>query len=294
MILYKLLTLILSSFLIFGNANQNIPGQLKTSPYEKNYKKRKIKDHYKDLPLLKKPPSKWKEKYSSKTHLINPQESKYLEYDPKKILLSQYKKAKYSFEMRYIKNHFQIENTKQFYSRAFKDQNNNNQIKSGLIQLEYRKFLSRKNLDLFYNLALGFSLDKAKLAFIDGEVSKATISIWTIPFDFGIGATLNLGRKVSLTALIHGSIAGILQSRNDKENKDRKAQVGYGHGVLLSVNFSIFHLFPKMGISLSSKNNISNFTFSIFSKTTYLSQFADPDLKINGQSIGIGLIFELL
>ncbi|WP_412463465.1 hypothetical protein [Halobacteriovorax sp. RT-2-6] len=230
--------------------------------------------------------------------LIDPSPNSYVEYKTEDLLRDMYQKADTQIGFTYIYDTFDYaDSTGTFESTFQSDDSAADSVQAGYLTFNYRKYFQRNIVSTFFQGNLGVSFNSGKGKFGDGSLSRTTFNLWLFPIDLNLGAKLNFGKKVSITAQGGAVVAPIWQNRDDREQGDDDKdirQVGYGYNASASIDFSIYNIFPNFGMDLKKFSDVSDMSISLMAKTMDISGFKREDFSVSGMSFGIGFNFEYL
>lgn len=209
--------------------------------------------------------------------------------------------GKEDFSFAYIKDTFTYSDDRGgIFKQTFEASDSDSSVKGGLIYFSLNRYMWRSallNFKLGTNFGLGFNQGKGR--FIDvGDESRALISLWSLPVDFNLALDLNLTRFLKIQVAAGPSLMGLVQSRSDKEEKDKKkniTQFGTGYFYSGTLKISLYDIFPTtVGFRSLSLYDMSKLTLDFFMRGHNYSGFKTNDVKVSGTSIGAGFSFEFL
>jgi hypothetical protein len=308
--LLLLLTCILFTEISYADMNQNVFGQASDKEMESLKADGKTpslygsvedmnsdikKDHGQMLPGQAS--SKWSGNYKAKD--LNVSNNSYLKVSNESILKSSYKAAKESWSFSYLYDSFTYNDRDNIFKTTFENETSAKSVQSGYFSLHRRGFFTRsESIDTFITFGGSISYNTGRGVFADdNELSRAKFNLWVLPLDLFVGTSLSLGKAISISVAGGPSLVGMIQNRSDREEFDsdkRVRQVGYGYGGYGSINFSMSQIFKGYGVSLRNNSDVTDFSISILAKVVNYSNFKNEDVEISGNSIGLGLNFDVL
>ncbi|MGI4991468.1 hypothetical protein ACRXCV_02505 [Halobacteriovorax sp. GFR7] len=313
-------TLLVSSTNVFSiDFNQPLPGELdlKDSPYENDQgsndseeDKNSIPDIFGSTPqqytdeelknaVMNSQDKEWLKTATDEDSILrDPSPNSYVEYKTEDLLIDVYQKADTQIGFTYIYDTYDYSDSTGTFESIFQNDNSEaDSIQAGYLTFNYRNYFQRNIVSTFFQGNLGLSFNSGKGKFGGGTISRTTFNLWLFPIDLNLGAKLNLGKKISITAQGGPVIAPIWQNRDDREQGDDDKdirQVGYGYNASASIDFSIYNIFPNFGMDLKKFSDISEMSISLMAKTMDISGFKREDFSVSGVSFGIGFNFEYL
>ncbi len=130
-----------------------------------------------------------------------------------------------------------------------------------------------------------------------GQRSDARFTLWTVPLDLSLLLEFPLAGWAKLGIAGGPSVVGIQEKRSDFASSNKKSslhQMSYGYFASAHLAFSLHKLAPKASYKFYSDYEITNYFFTLDVRAQSYENFKSKDIKINGISAGIGLIFEYL
>lgn len=127
------------------------------------------------------------------------------------------------------------------------------------------------------------------------EQSNARFHLWTFPLDLSMALEAPLFSWMKFGVYGGPSAMGLLQVRNDFEDKHarkRVRQVGYGYFAAAKLHFSLTGLSSASRNELFTAYSITKYYLTLEARMQSYDNFASPDVSIDGTSFGVGFNFE--
>lgn len=168
-------------------------------------------------------------------------------------------------------------------------------LRFGLVYFGYAYFISKKliNISIDASFALGFSSGQGY--FVNGQQSDTIFKLYSMPIDLGVGIEFPLSHYFGVKGSAGGSLLGILQYRDDRREGEKElTQFSPGYYITGKFKISLSEIFKANSMSMFDLHKITKFYMTIdFSMRSY-SSFKSKDLKIGGQTLGLGFSYEFL
>lgn len=242
---------------------------------------------------------KWLESASEEDSILfKSHKNEYAEFTTEEILKDSYQATKSQIGFSYIYDTFDYYDNSGTFENTFNNSSAEaDSVQAGYLFASYKHYFQRNYISTFFQGNVGVSFNSGKGSFNTGALSQTTFNLWIFPIDLNLGLKINPSRYFSLTLQGGPTIAPIWQNRDDREDgEDGKdiRQVGYGFNGSVSLDFSIYNIFPEFGLSLKKFSDVSDMSISLVARTMELSGFKREDFKVTGTSFGIGFNFEYL
>lgn len=204
-------------------------------------------------------------------------------------------KSESIFSLSYIKDDYDYSDDSNIFNKTYEESTGS--VKGGMLLLSLEKVIFSKGIQGTWGLGAGLGFNSGKGQFIDGTSSDAEFKLYTLPVDFVLGAYLPVGSFAKLSLRGGPGVMGLIQNRGDFEKKAKgkeKRQVGYGYFGEAKFQLSLTSIFKDTAFYLYRDYKIGQAFLDFKVRLHDYGNFQDEDLKISGQSFGIGFTFEYL
>ncbi|MBF0364378.1 MAG: hypothetical protein HQK50_02340 [Oligoflexia bacterium] len=184
-------------------------------------------------------------------------------------------------------------NNKVLFERTFRREGDSTY--EGVLHFSSYKIYNRK-LGVF-GVGAGGSIgyNSGYAYFVDGNKSSTKVILWTIPFDAGASYEIPIANALKVGGAAGPSIMSLIQNRSDGGNGVNKKdvwQASYGYFALAHLKFNLSTIFGFYSARLLRTFSVASVYGTIFYRHQEYSKFKQKDIKISGDSLGIGLTYE--
>ena len=224
----------------------------------------------------------------------------YLEHDNKEIISSIRKRGTSALQLSYLRDNYTYRDNSSTFAKTYDSSEGD---RYGFLLVGGDRYFNKGSFHVGWGFQTGFGLSQGKGIFNapgdpnDGQYSDANFTLWTIPVDLLANLQIPLGRVIHLQ--VNGGPSGVIliQTRSDREQKDRdksRRQFGYGYTLGGKIKFNLSQISKSIGFNMYKNYNISNFYINLEGRTHSYSGFKEDGIEISGTSVGIGFTFEYL
>ena len=212
---------------------------------------------------------------------------------PKSTHLLSKKRARTSYTIVYMKDHYGIQDKKDL--GIFK---NIYDKRHGTLLASYERYFSKKRwVGATWGLGLGLGYNEGNPRFVSDTKSDVTFRLYTILLDASLGGELHPLNFLKLKFKGGPSLMGLYRSRDDLEHgEDGKniRQVGAGGFAHIAAQIGMGRLFSSWGEYLYNEYQILELLLNFGVRYQYYSGFQKSQIqRVDGLSYMVGVSFEL-
>ncbi len=220
----------------------------------------------------------------------------YMTYGNSALVKKLKNKGNQTFGFVYFKDSYVYDDPSNNFVRTF--ETSTDSIKGGVLQLQFQKIITKGWLSFAWGINAGVGYNNGRGLFLDGEQteSETKFTLWTLPLDFSLALSLPITSWVKLSVYGGPSAMGLIQNRDDRDQKDPKKQrrqVSYGHFYGAKFHFSLTNIFKKTALHLYDQFDVTQYFVTFDARVHEYQNFQDV-LAISGTSFGVGFTFEYL
>ncbi|MBP9681592.1 MAG: hypothetical protein KBD76_09320 [Bacteriovorax sp.] len=195
----------------------------------------------------------------------------------------------------FIQNNYRYESQNDIINKTISE--GYKHVKGGALYLRGDQYFFRRDfVNTFWSLGGGLGFNSGRGLFITGEQSSATIRLWEIPVDLGLGVEIPLYHWFKMAATAGPSVEALYQNRSDYSQGEKgknKIQVSYGQFANAQFKFNLTGFSSNTAYQLFTESRITNLLLNLEVRYQDYRHFQDP-ITISGTSFGVGFTFEYL
>jgi hypothetical protein len=217
-----------------------------------------------------------------------------IEANDREIVKSVGRAQKDSFSMYYVQDTYDVSDARGVYEQTFV--NNADAVRGGSLMLSWERTFYNSWVNLSWGMNAGVGLTQGVGRFVDGTLSEAKFSLWTLPLELSLSVELPVSNWFDLYVEAGPGVVGLMQARSDFEKGaagKRRRQIGTGYYAEAKFKLSLSNIFSRTGFNYFSEYGITNTTIDFIARMQDYGNFQD-DISITGQSLGIGFTFDYL